>query len=69
MAKEEEKEEDYYKGVTFLNFQSGSEDQPTDHVMKIFAQFVIDLHKEKIRVYNNIQVGTPPPPPGGPPKK
>ena len=69
MAKEEsEKNEEYYKGVTFLNFQSGSPDQPTDRVLQLLTKFVIDLHKEKIRVYNNLQIGKPTGggcPPGG----
>ena len=57
MAKEEN--EHYYKGVTFLNFQSGSPDQPTDRLLQLIQLFVIELHKEKIRAYINIQVGKP----------
>ena len=68
MAKKEESEKDYYNGVTFLNFQSGSPDQPTDRLLELLTRFVIDLQKEKIRVYSNIQIGKPTGggcPPGG----
>jgi len=68
MAKKEKSEKDYYNGVTFLNFQSGSPDQPTDRLLELLTRFVIDLQKEKIRVYSNIQIGKPTGggcPPGG----
>ncbi len=62
--------EDYYYGVCFTNFQSGNPDQPTPAVMKAFEDFVIALNKEKIRCYNNFQIGKPGHPcgiPGYPP--
>jgi len=58
MAKET-KEEEYYKGVTFINFQSGSPDEPSDRLLKLLENLVIDLHKEKIRAYLNLQIGKP----------
>jgi len=59
------KKEEYYKGVTFLNFQSGSEDEPSEKLLKLISKFVVEMQEHKIRVYTNVQVGTPPPPPGG----
>lgn len=54
-----ENEEDYYEGSTMMNFQSGSPDQPTDRVQKLFQNLIIGLHKEKIRTYTNFQIGKP----------
>lgn len=54
-----EQTEEYYKGVTFLNFQSGSPDEPSDRLFLLIKNFVIDLQKEKIRVYTNLQIGKP----------
>lgn len=59
MSKQIETEEEYYQGSTFFNFQSGSPDQPTDRVQKLFKNLIIDLHKERIKVYNNVQLGKP----------
>ena len=52
-------EEGYYNGVTFINFQSGSSDEPSDKLLKLIALFTKDMHKEKIRVYTNLQIGKP----------
>jgi len=57
--------EEYYKGVTFLNFQSGSSDEPSEKLLKLIGSFVVKMQEHKIRVYTNVQVGTPPPPSGG----
>jgi len=66
MAQETEHYEKYYYGVTFLNFQSGSEDEPSEAVIKLLSDFTIACHKEHIRVYSNIQMGKPKNcPPGG----
>jgi hypothetical protein len=61
------KEEEYFwYGVTFLNFQSGSENEPSEAVIKLITDFTIACHKEHIRVYTNIQMGKPSGcPPGG----
>jgi hypothetical protein len=61
-------EEDYYKGVTFLNFQSGSPDEPSDKLFKLLKHFTYEMHEMGIRVYTNIQIGKPQGggcPPGG----
>lgn len=62
-----EKEEEYfYYGVTFLSFQSGSDDEPSDRVLKLISDFTIAMHHEHIRTYTNIQMGKPRNcPPGG----
>jgi len=68
MAKKTASEEEYYKGVTFINFQSGSPDEPSDRLLKLITNFVKDMQKEKIRVYTNLQIGKPQGggcPPGG----
>jgi hypothetical protein len=66
MAKKTEYED--YKGVTFLSFQSGSPDEPSDRLLKLIEKFVVNLQKEKIRVYTTLQIGKPQGggcPPGG----
>lgn len=59
MAKKKSEEEEYYTGVTFLNFQSGSLDEPSDRLLKLIALFTKEMHKDKIRVYTNLQIGKP----------
>jgi len=62
----ENKDHTWYYGVTFLNFQSGSENEPSEAVIKLITDFTIACHKEHIRVYTNLQMGKPPGcPPGG----
>lgn len=58
-------EQQDYKGVTFLSYQSGNE--PTDAMLKLIQLFVEGMHKAGIRVYTNIQVGKPTNPPTCPP--
>ncbi len=58
MAKKKHKEK-YPKGVTFLNFQSGSEDEPSDRLLKLIALFTKEMNKDNIRVYTNLQIGKP----------
>lgn len=53
------KEEEYYQGVTFLNFQSGSPDQPDERLALLLADFTKRMHDLKIRVYSNLQIGKP----------
>lgn len=68
MAKKTQEQKEYYKGVTFLAFQSGSDDEPSDRTLKLIATFTKDMHKEKIRVYSVLQIGKPQGggcPPGG----
>lgn len=55
-----------YLGVTFINFQSSSPDQPTMQVMECLEKTIIALNKERIRCYINYQVGKPVHPCGGP---
>jgi hypothetical protein len=59
MAKKKSEEEEYYKGVTFLAFQSGSPDEPSDRTLKLIANFTKDMQKESIRVYSVLQIGKP----------
>lgn len=63
-------EEEYeYKGVTFINFQSGTPNEPDEYLLSVFGKLIVDLQKEKIRTYLNFQIGTPAGGCGAPPKR
>lgn len=54
-----EQPEEYYKGVTFISYQSGTTGEPNEQLMNVFAKFIMDLHKCRIRTYTNMQIGKP----------
>jgi len=58
-------EEEYYKGVTFVNYQSGNE--PSDRLLKLMAHFTCEMQEMHIRTYWGLQIGKPVPPPSCPP--
>ncbi len=60
--------DDKYKGVTFISYQSGSPDEPSKQLMDCIAHFVKEMQEYKIRVYTNLQIGTPNGGCGPPPK-
>lgn len=62
-------EKEDYKGVTFISYQSGSPDEPSIQLMNAIAHFVKEMQEYKIRVYTNLQIGTPTGGCGAPPKR
>ena len=63
MAKEKKKEEEYYKGVTYISIQSS---QLPKEVFTHLEEFVMNLHKCRILTYTSVQSGKPGGcPPGG----
>ncbi len=57
--------EEYYKGVTFVSYQSGNE--PSDNLLKLMELFTCEMQKMHIRTYWSLQIGKPTPPPLCPP--
>lgn len=58
---------EYYRGTTFVNYQSGNE--PSDRLLKLMEFFTCEMHDMRIRTYWGLQIGKPIPPntcpPGG----